>query len=118
MSPASYRAAPPRVGTTTVEGGLDGLKSTALTQQVQRAGDLDASLVAQAHPLPCLPLLERLVGRGEVGLRLLEQRACLRPVALAGLLGALGRRGGRGGGWGGAGHVGDRVDQGVADAHV
>src|SRR5580765_4516270 len=110
MSPASYRTAPPRVAGASLRVAGDGLKSRWLAQQVERLGDLDPGLVAELDPQRALALMVGLVGRGEVGLRLLEQRPRLGPVALRRRLVPPARRVlvGRGRG---AGHVTDRVDE-------
>src|SRR4249919_2887669 len=114
MSPASYRTAPPRVAEASLRVGGGGLKSRWLAQQVERPGDLGPGPVGERGPPSAVALAKGLIGCGEVGLGLPEQRAGLRlvPLARMGVPVArvlLGRWGG------GAGHVADRVDEGVAD---
>src|SRR5215212_9324566 len=82
MSPASYRTAPPRVAGSTVGEGGRGLQilracPALLLEQVEVPGHLGACLVAEADPVGAPALPQRLVRRGEVGLRPLQQR--LRP---------------------------------------
>src|SRR5262245_44120491 len=82
MSPASYRTAPPRVGSTYCTGARSG-PPNRLVQQVEGLRYLGPGLVVEADPLRSPAVGQRLVGSGEVALRALEQRVGFGHVALA-----------------------------------